>query len=775
VKGLRILVHAVILGAAAIGLAAASRADGPPAAFDLRNVSGTSYVTPVKSQIGGTCWCHGTMAAIESNLLMTGNWAAAGEVGQPNLAEYHLDWWNGFNENQNDDRAPPSGGGLEVHQGGDYLIAAAYVARGEGAVREDAAEGYWYSHMPARDSETYRKYYAHDIEWYTAGTDLSNISTIKNAVMTYGTLGTCMYYGNGFYSGGTHYQPPTDANAPNHSIAIVGWDDTKATQAPQAGAWLCKNSWGTGWGAGGYFWISYYDKHCCQDPQMGAVSFQDVVLNPYTAIYSHDYHGWRDTLVDAASAFNAFTAGDGERLAAVSFYTAADDVDYTVHVFDRFEGGQLLDELTWEAGAIAHTGYHTVDLGTPALLTAGDDFYILVELSAGGQAYDRTSEVETLLGEAAMGTVVVSAASAGQSYYLDGGVWVDLQGVDTTANFCIKGLAVPGPFTLVWMGDVSGAWDVSATANWADGGTRKAYWQGDDVVFDDTASGTPLVDLAATVRPGSVLVDNDAVDFEFTGPGSIAGPCGLTKRGGGTLTLAAANAYTGETRIDGGTVVVAAEGALGAGVVKLGDTAGSSDAALLIAGAFTVDRPVTVQDDGSGSSARTLGGANTAGTAIFSGDLTLEADLTLTAAPGGEVELTGALDNPDGHTIAKVGEGTVLFDGLQAHGPGALLEILAGTVFLNTDAGSEAAANLSISVSDAALYFGADQHLDTLTIGDGGTVGFAGARVVVLKHLVMDGVDLGGATLTPEPATLALVALGGLALFGRRRAVLRGN
>ncbi|MFO8012435.1 MAG: PEP-CTERM sorting domain-containing protein [Phycisphaerae bacterium] len=266
---------------------------------------------------------------------------------------------------------------------------------------------------------------------------------------------------------------------------------------------------------------------------------------------------------------------------------------------------------------------------------------------------------------------------------------------------------------------------------------------------------------SVTVRNGGHLLAGEVLKLWKTD--------GQVTVNAGTLTAGALEGTTGTIRITN----PAGEPAL---------TVGSPDSGTFSGALLDDTSPGSLTKMGTGTQVLAgVGIAYTGATAVLDGTLRLTDSTSFVSpmandatvefqATSGTWTLGSTLGG--GGTFVKSGNGTLVLSGLQYYDPGALFEILAGTVEMNTDAsgtGLVADADLSVLVTDATLTFGCNQHLDTLELGDGGRVRLAGANVVVVKHLIMNGLDVGGATLTPEPATLALVALGALGVLLRRR------
>jgi len=63
-------------------------------------------------------------------------------------------------------------------------------------------------------------------------------------------IGAMVVYSDFLYYRGGVYRPTTSDVLGLHAIAVIGYDD-------EAGCWTIKNSWGDGWGDGGFARIGY--------------------------------------------------------------------------------------------------------------------------------------------------------------------------------------------------------------------------------------------------------------------------------------------------------------------------------------------------------------------------------------------------------------------------------------------------------------------------------------------------------------------------------------
>jgi autotransporter-associated beta strand protein len=207
--------------------------------------------------------------------------------------------------------------------------------------------------------------------------------------------------------------------------------------------------------------------------------------------------------------------------------------------------------------------------------------------------------------------------------------------------------------TDTWRGNVNGDWD-TATLNWFANGGPSSFAQTDPVVFDDTLTGTPNVNLTTVLTPPSVTVNNSSADYVFSGAGKLSGPTGILKSGDHSLTLneTGGDDFTGGIAANGGTVILDNPNSAISGAFSIGSGAtlqiGNNDAngnlpssGIANNGSFVVNRSdsliLAAPIAGSGNLVKlgtgtlTLNNANTytGDTAVFQGTLALAGSTSL--------------------------------------------------------------------------------------------------------------------------------------------------
>ena len=244
---------------------------------------------------------------------------------------------------------------------------------------------------------------------------LSSPAEIKTALMNNGAVETFIYfdpYNSSYYNQSNYTYCYNGTAGTDHGVTIVGWDDNKVTSGG-TGAWLIKNSWGTTWSSwgglyndSGYFWLSYADTY---GGKTGEVFYNAVPASNYSKAYDWDTFG-DVTELNTPYAFDAYTATSNSKLKSVGFCTEADGASYNVRVYGTYTNGTLSNLLANTTGSETYAGYHTIDLATPVSLTTGQNFYVYVSITNGG-------DYPMAIDYAVSGYDSACTGSPGRSYY----------------------------------------------------------------------------------------------------------------------------------------------------------------------------------------------------------------------------------------------------------------------------------------------------------------------------------------------------------------------
>lgn len=252
---------------------------GAPSSYDLRNVNGKNYITPVKNQLScGSCVAFGTIATVEGTMKRLKNNPAL----NIDFSEAQLFYCHARSEGRN------CGNGW-------WVPPAMEAFKGKGVTDE--------AHYPYSSGDQnctgLLGGWQNAVKKITGFIKITSIVEMKNWISTKGPIAACFTVYNDFfgYRSGVYRKTSGATVSGGHCICIVGYNDS-------GNYWICKNSWGTGWGDGGYFKIAY--GQCGIDNEVwGVTGIQDTgwisakisglwanssVRNAYVHLIGH---GWK--------------------------------------------------------------------------------------------------------------------------------------------------------------------------------------------------------------------------------------------------------------------------------------------------------------------------------------------------------------------------------------------------------------------------------------------------------------------------------------------------
>lgn len=326
---------------------------------------------------------------------------------------------------------------LTQDDGGEYTMGMAYLASWKGPVFE--------KDDPYGDNKTTPDLTAVKHVQEMQIIDGKDYEKIKEAVFKYGGVQTSIYNSlKSSQSKSPYYDRRTSSycyigtEKPNHDVVIIGWDDSYSkdnfsVDLEGDGAFICQNSWGSEFGDGGIFYISYYDTN---------IGTHNVVYtgiedsDNYDHIYQSDLCGWVGQLgynKESIYGANVYTAESDQNLTAASFYATGKDSEYQLYVVKNFEDESSLSNMTPVAsGKLSNAGYYTIPFDKQIALDAGERYAVVLFISTPDAVHPLAIEYEA---DDATADVVLDD---GEGYVSANGFeWENVKNVEN-CNICLK-------------------------------------------------------------------------------------------------------------------------------------------------------------------------------------------------------------------------------------------------------------------------------------------------------------------------------------------------
>lgn len=415
-----------------------------------------SNLTIRNQQQTNSCWAFATISSLETNLALSDYRNGINTSKVYDFSERHMEYSS--SKTFANGVTNPIGYNRNVGDGGSWWTAEPYFTNGNGAVAE--------SEMPFENNENtiniseiqnktvssqvYDTIYFENYEYADDVEKAEIMNQIKQHIKNYGSVYARMHgsssnstlyncYNN---DTGAKYCSNSILHAPDHAVAIIGWDDNYSvdnfaenSKPTSNGAWIVRNSWGErqemnllelkqeiyntypeqcnsrGWteaslipnefieesgysiegniayvlvGDNGLMYVSYEDDNI-SDELRGIVKATDSVNYDNIYQYNNYYAMTGITVSSKIMLGNIFEKKSNiEYLTQVSL-TAAETYTCRVYVnpnsssFSKADL-QLVSLKAGESETI-NAGYHTLEFAKPIKLT-GDNFAVVIEITS---------------------------------------------------------------------------------------------------------------------------------------------------------------------------------------------------------------------------------------------------------------------------------------------------------------------------------------------------------------------------------------------------------